>query len=247
MGGKYEGKCEEHSNLPPLESWCQQWEVIAAFTFIKKFLYFRLRGSFGIFDVEDAQRCFYFLEINTFLLVWGRRGYSPWRMQRQFFTSLKYITWFIKTRISATKKLKKESSTNITWPLCVFSLLPPPPSTFAPPLTSIVDVWLINGANCFMARLAWCWQRNQAEWGGPGEAITLPIVLRDGRTRLRPGALSARDWGSLTETLRRTTCTSAAPCKIGLQEKWCSFDSVCGTSSSDKPLTRWFIPSINLP
>lgn len=52
------------------------------------------------------------------------------------------------------------------------------------PSRKIVDVRLINWANCFMAWLAWSWQHNQAEWGGLGEAITLPIVIKDRRTRL---------------------------------------------------------------
>lgn len=49
-------------------------------------------------------------------------------------------------------------------------------------LPQLVDVRLINEANCFMAGLAWCWQCNQAEWGGLGEVITLPIVRKDRRT-----------------------------------------------------------------
>lgn len=68
----------------------------------------------------------------------------------------------------------------------------------SPPLPMIVDVRLINGANCFMARLAWCWYCNQAEWGGLGEAITLPIVKgqEDEARPLHPGGS-----GSPTETL----------------------------------------------
>lgn len=48
----------------------------------------------------------------------------------------------------------------------------------------IEDIRLINGANCFMTQLAWCWQGNKTEWGGLGEAITLPIVIKKRRTRL---------------------------------------------------------------
>lgn len=81
-------------------------------------------------------------------------------------------------------------------PECLPPNLPPSlhlsfPHSVSP--SRMVDVRLINGANCFMAGLAWCWQCNQAEWGGLGEAITLPIVRKDRRTR--PGQCTQEGLG----------------------------------------------------
>lgn len=102
------------------------------------------------------------------------------------------------------------------------------------PLPQIVDVRLINGANCFIARLAWCWQHNQAEWGGLGEAITLPIVRKDRGTRLGQCTLEGLGhWETLwhcapkqplnththntPQELNKGLCTSNHPVAVGLE------------------------------